>query len=81
MYFFYYVYYYFLYFLLEATFFLVKNSLMRLLWKAGNQVLGFKTRGVAIVHISSIISISLNQVLTAGSCSPFTHQIPCVSCT
>jgi hypothetical protein len=38
-------YHYFLYFLLEA-FFLVKSSLRRLLWKAGNQVLGFKARGV-----------------------------------
>ena len=33
------------------------------------------------VHIIIIISISLDQVLTTGSCSPFTHQIPCVSCT
>jgi hypothetical protein len=27
------------------------------------------------------ISISLTQVLTAGSCSPLTHQNPCVSHT
>jgi hypothetical protein len=33
------------------------------------------------VHISIIISISLTQVLTAGSCLPLTHQTPCVSQT
>ena len=36
---------------------------------------------VAIVHISYSISIGLNQVLTAGSCSPLTHQTPSVSQT